>query len=47
MFLAGPRARWITGVVLPVDAGATAGTVKPPLNDAVPAANGAVPQTTP
>ncbi len=25
VFLAGPRARWITGVVLPVDAGATAG----------------------
>jgi NAD(P)-dependent dehydrogenase (short-subunit alcohol dehydrogenase family) len=43
MFLAGPRARWITGVVLPVDAGATAGTVKPPLNDTVPAANETLP----
>jgi NAD(P)-dependent dehydrogenase (short-subunit alcohol dehydrogenase family) len=31
LFLAGPRARWITGVVLPVDAGATAGTGKLPV----------------
>lgn len=31
LFLAGPRARWITGVVLPVDAGATAGLGRLPV----------------
>lgn len=31
VFLAGPRSRWITGVVLPVDAGATAGQGRLPV----------------
>ncbi|TMC12185.1 MAG: SDR family oxidoreductase [Chloroflexi bacterium] len=31
VFLAGEEARWITGIVLPVDAGATAGSVSSPV----------------
>jgi NAD(P)-dependent dehydrogenase (short-subunit alcohol dehydrogenase family) len=31
VFLAGDEARWVTGIVMPVDAGATAGSVSSPV----------------
>lgn len=36
VYLASDEARWVTGVILPVDAGATAGTLSPDLKADVP-----------